>query len=177
MNCMTKEDLKIVIEEAGRIFKEIKRKYVGLSGYLVFSSRYGQCALSSDSLKILTEFPNMVQDSDPKEKALALIALIRKIETAKKIKTLSPDKKVDLTQQQENAERDLQSLLDLLEFKDDPFVEIRFVNTSLDLIFDLQADPLVFQEHTPQSRASIRIVLGTVHELYQRSTAEHGGKA
>ncbi len=172
---LKKEDLLIANKEASRVFKEIERKYVDLSGYLVFSSPHGQCTLTSDRLMIMTEFPDMVQDSAPKQKALALIALLRSIETDKKIKKAT-DKKVDLTQLRESAERDLQPMLDLVEFKDDTFVELRFVNTSLDLILDLQTDPLVSQEHTPWSRASIRIVLGTLEELHQRSTTEHNGK-
>lgn len=172
---MTKGDLKIVIVEAGRIFKEIKKKYVDLSGYLVFSSRYGQCTLSTDVLKILTEFPNMVCDSARKEKALALIASIQRIEADKKAGT-PPVAKKDTSQIIEKAKRDLEPILGLLELKDDMFIEIRFDGSSLDLIFELQKDPLVSQEYTPQTPASIRIVLGTIRELYEKSVSKHEGE-
>jgi hypothetical protein len=39
----------------------------------------------------------------------------------------------------------------------------------LELIFKMQKDPLVSQVHTPQTQASIRIVLGTLIELAQRA--------
>lgn len=164
MTPITKEDLMIAIAKAGRQFKEIKAKYAGLSGYLVFSSRYGQCAVTSDTLTVLTEFPNMVCDSPKKEKALALVEYIHRIETDKKA-NVPHVKKKDTSQIIENAKRDLESILGLLEMKDDTFIEIRFYGSSLELIFELQKDPLVSQEYTPQTPASIRIVLGTVREF------------
>jgi hypothetical protein len=172
MNCVEKEVLKIAMEEAGRIFKEIKKKYAGLLGNLVFSSSIGQCTMSSDTLKILTEFPNMVCDSFRKQKALALIDSIHRAEMDKK--SSAPHvKKKDLSQIIEKANRDLEPILGLLEMRDDTFIEIRFDGSSLDLIFELQKDPLVSKEYTPQTPASIRIVLGTVRELYEKSVSRY----
>ena len=65
--------------------------------------------------------------------------------------------------------KDLNTFKDNLIVKKDTFVEIRFSKQNLEQIFEMQKDPLVSQEHTPQSRASIRIVLGTLEELYQDS--------
>jgi hypothetical protein len=64
-----------------------------------------------------------------------------------------------------------------IEFKEDTFIEIRFktdrllriFKMDLELIFKMQKDPLVSQVHTPQTQASIRIVLGTLIELAQRA--------
>jgi hypothetical protein len=52
-----------------------------------------------------------------------------------------------------------------LDIKEDTFIEIRFAQPNLDLIFEMQKDPLVSQKHTPQTQASIRIVLGTLGEF------------
>jgi len=65
--------------------------------------------------------------------------------------------------------RDLNTFKDNLFVKKDTFVEIRFSKQNLEQIYEMQKDPLVSQVHTPQSRASIRIVLGTLEELYQDS--------
>jgi len=62
----------------------------------------------------------------------------------------------------------LNANLNKIEFKEDTFIEIRFERPIVDLIFKLKKDPLVSQVHTPQSQASIRIVLGTLEELHQR---------
>jgi hypothetical protein len=67
----------------------------------------------------------------------------------------------------ENASHLLNANLKKIEFKEDTFIEIRFKRPVLDLIFKMQKDPLVSQVHTPQTEASIRIVLGTLIELTQ----------
>jgi hypothetical protein len=65
--------------------------------------------------------------------------------------------------------KELPSMISDSDFKEDTFIEIRFEWPVLDLIFKMQKDPLVSQVHTPQTRASIRIVLGTLRELAQRA--------
>jgi hypothetical protein len=65
--------------------------------------------------------------------------------------------------------KDFPTMISESEFKEDTFIEIRFEKPILDLIFKMQKDPLVSQVHTPQTRASIRIVLGTLRELAQRA--------
>ncbi len=55
------------------------------------------------------------------------------------------------------------------ELKDDTFIEVRFSRPNLDTIFAMQSDPLVSQKDTPQTRASVRIVLGTLSELSRSS--------
>ena len=58
-------------------------------------------------------------------------------------------------------------MLDKVELRDDTFVEIRFdeKKANLSLIDELRKDELVSREHTPQTKASIRIVLGTLRDL------------
>jgi hypothetical protein len=65
--------------------------------------------------------------------------------------------------------KDFPTMISESEFKEDTFIEIRFERPILDLIFKMQKDPLVLQVHTPQTQASIRIVLGTLRELAQRA--------
>jgi hypothetical protein len=59
-----------------------------------------------------------------------------------------------------------------LDIKEDTFIEIRFKDLVFDLVFALQKDPLVSKQYTPQTKASIRIVLGTVGDLYQADLLE-----
>jgi len=59
-----------------------------------------------------------------------------------------------------------------LDVKEETFIEIRFKEMMFDLIFALQKEPLVSQQYTPQRQASIRIVLGTIGDLYQAGALE-----
>ena len=88
---MKKADLEFVIEESNRIFKQLKQKHKGLSGYLVFASPpgktpFGQHKITNNLTGILmlvkndkgeTEgFPGMVRDSKDKTKAVELIKIL-----------------------------------------------------------------------------------------------------
>ena len=151
------DQLVIVMERAKQIMNAISGKYGKKKDYPVFSSRYGQSELTSDVKKILSDFPEMIVDTPHKERALAFI----------KANKNSEGKEKDNHSFQANDER---SLLGKLEFRGDTFVEIRFTDRKLESIFEMQHDPLVSQEHTPQTHASIRIVLGTMEELLLRET-------
>ena len=133
-------------------------KYPDLSGYLVFSSAYGQCGLTTDGAEILNSFPQMIADSRQKQEGLQLLQKIAEIESENK-------KNIGKPKSSEKFKLQLSEVVNNLELKDDTFVEIRFKNGNLDLIFELQKDELISQKHTPYTQASIRIVLGTIGEL------------
>ena len=154
---MDLDHLIMVIERAKHTMKALSDKYGNRKDYLVFSSRYGQCELTADAKKILSDFPEMIVDTQIKERALEFIKTGQRTEGREK----------DNHSVQANYER---SLLGKLDFRNDTFVEIRFTDRKLESIFEMQKDPLVSQEHTPQTRASIRIVLGTLEELLPRET-------
>ena len=69
----------------------------------------------------------------------------------------------------EKLSNDLNKFKDSIVVKKETFIEIRFSRQNYEQIFEMQKDPLVSQKDTPQGRASIRIVLGTLDELYQDS--------
>lgn len=156
--------LEIAAGRSNIIFKELQKKYPDLSGYLVLSSPYGQCKITTDGTAILNSFPQMITDGKQKEKALHLLQKISETEAENK-KLVGKPKSLDKLKLQ------MTEALEDLEIRDNTFVEIRF-NSDLDLIFKLQTDELVSQEHTPQTRASIQIVLGTLGELSKMSSDE-----
>jgi len=167
---MTKEDLISAIEKANNLFKKISNEYAamaGMEGYLVLSSMYGQCKLTDDPLEILINFPAMISESEYKDKVSKLRETVQDLET--QLKYASPGKmKKEIQEKIKKASLNLNANLNKIEFKGDTFIEIRFEKPILDLIFELKRDPLVSQVHTPQSQASIRIVLGTLEELHQK---------
>ena len=155
---MNIEDLKKVVKKSREVFKKIKEKYPDLSGDLVFSSPFGQCKLTTDMAEILNSFPQMIVDCKQQEKGLELLQKITEIE--------SGNKKSDYKAKSfEKFKLELSEVINKLEVKEDTFVEIRFDKTGLLLIFELQKDELISQEHTPQTKASIRIVLGMLKDL------------
>jgi hypothetical protein len=167
---MTKEDLISAIEKAKNFFNKISSEYAameGMEGYLVLSSMFGQCKLTDDPLDILINFPTMISESEYKDKVSKLLETMKDLETQLKYSTPRKTKK-EIQEKIKKASLNLNTNLNKMEFKEDTFIEIRFERPIMDIIFKLKKDPLVSQVHTPQSQASIRIVLGTLKELLQR---------
>lgn len=160
---MNATQLKFAVDKSNELFARIKQKYPDLDGYLVFSSLYGQCGLTTNLADILKSFPQMVVDSKHKIKGLQLLQKINDIEAENK-QNVTNQKSTEKLRQQ------LDEIVKNREVKEDTFVEIRFKVTDYDIIFELQKDDLVSQEHTPQTKASIRIVLGTVGEIFLKNS-------
>ncbi len=153
---MKKGRLQIAVKHADILFKKIMDKYDQLNGHLVLSSETDHYNISDDPTAILKSLPSLIEDSENKRFVSGLTEQISQLEKDKQaMSQTSLNKLAKLTH-------------DLNTFKD-TFVEIRFSKQNLEQIFAIQEDPLVSQEHTPQSRVSIRIVLGTLEELYQDS--------
>lgn len=162
---MNTTELKIAADKANTLFTRIKEKYPKLAGHLVYSSPQGQCNLTTNMPDILKAFPAMIVDSRQKEKALGVVQSIVSLEKEKK--NDSGASKGNLAEKIKQLKSELSPLIGPLDLRDDTFVEIRFdeKKVNLPLIYELQKDELVSQAHTPQSKASVRIVLGTLRDL------------
>ena len=136
---------------ANRHFAKIRKKYPTLRAYLVLSLRNGQTKLDGKLADSIREFPSLLLDSTAKTKILELI------------KKLKPKEATKPKQIQLKAE--LKDLAKDLEFDGSVQVELRFHDLDYDLVWKLQSDELVDRELTPQSRASIRIVLSTISSI------------
>lgn len=163
---MNATQLKSVVDKSNDLFAKLKKKYLGLNGYLVFSSPRGQCELTNNMADILNYFPRMIIDCKQKDKGLQLLQKINDIEAENK-KSGSKSKSTEQLRQQ------LDEIVKCLDVNEDTFVEIRFKGIDYNMLAELQKDELVSQEHTPQTKASIRIVLGTIKNL-QRQTNTDG---
>jgi len=160
---MKKDQLCIVVNHANKLLKKINEKYDKLKIDLVFASQTGQCKLTADLIEILKHFPDMIEDSDNKKFGLKLIEEISLLEKEKKEISQSTKNKI------EKLSHELNEFKDCIVVKKETFIELRFSQQNLEQIFELQKDPLVSQKYTPQGKASIRIVLGALDELYQNS--------
>lgn len=169
---MNVEQLKLAVDEADTIAKEIKNNDPKLICYPVFSYLAGQCDLTPDIREILRKFPDMLHDSEEKSNALKIIHMIAELEAklkqANEIKnaTIRNNKIDSLTNELQALMPEINQLTDCIDIRGDIFIELRFEKPILEEIFRLQSDSMVSQRYTPQTKASVRIVLGTITDIY-----------
>ena len=145
------DQLQTGVAAANRHFALIRKKYAGLKIYLVLSLPSGQAKIGSSPKEILKEFPALVLNDAAK-------ALILDFLKKKEPKDASDADKKRLKDQFEN-------LADELGYDGNCQVEVRFDAFEYELLWQLQSDELVDRALTPQTRASIRIVLGTISQF------------
>ncbi len=136
-------------------FALLKERYPRLRGWLVLSNSTGQTDIGGDWLVMLGTFPGLFHDTPAKSSALALLNTAGDSSGA---------------EQKKELEGRIEALLPHMQVDGTCRVEIRFNDLDYDLIWKLQADELVDQQLTQRSRASIRIVLGTISDLACRGT-------
>ena len=151
------EQLQTAANAASLHFKLIGQKYPGLKAYLVYSTTAGQAMLGGSPAQILDEFPAMIFDDVNKARALPLLE-------RSKIDTLPASEKMRVNE-------DLAKIGRLFKFDDQSQVELRFSELDYKLIWQLQTDELVDRQLTPQTRASIRIVLCKVEHFANTGNA------
>lgn len=160
-------DLQKVETASREIMKKLKAKYPGLDAYLVYSTRLGQANLGSAAREIFSAFPAMFCDSIPKSTALNISQERKEIEKILEGKKEKEDLKgLDkLKKTARDLDTQLSELVSDLEIDPNVQVELRFGTLDYDLIFALQGDELIDETLTPQTRSSIRIVLGPIGKL------------
>ena len=147
--------LKAAVAAAKGQFGLLRKKYPIINGYLVLSLPSGQTGLDSSPAQILKEFPAVVVDDAAKTSALNLQSSLTDETTSSEVERRSKEK--------------LDQVATLLNFDEKFQVEIRFNDLNYDLIWKLQLDELVDRNLTPQTKASIRIVLGTLAHFAVRA--------
>ena len=146
---LSHDQLQVAVAAGKRQFDRIRQKYPDLKAYLVLSLPGGQTEIDSSPKQILSKFPAMVVDDSAKTNALDIISRLKTLEWQAKV---GPE-----TEQLINQ---LDQITTRLKYDEKCQVEIRFKDLNYDLIWKLQMDDLVDRNLTPQSKASIRIVLG-----------------
>jgi len=151
---LNSDQLNVVIKRAYHRFEQIKKKHPEVKAYMVFSSRKGQVDIEASLRQMLQEFPEMVVDDKARNEALKIITEIKKAE------------KNDRSSEVERLGRQLAMLTVQVRYDDNVRVEIRFKDLKYDHVWALQANEYVDRSLTPQTKASIRIVLGTLRALH-----------
>jgi hypothetical protein len=132
-------------------FDFIRKQCPSLEAYLVFSLPSGQTGLDKAPIEILSEFPGMIVGDVVGSAALKLLGQIKELELRG---ITGPE--------MEELRKELVQLAPDLRYDGACQVEIRFLKLKYDLIWKLQADDWVDRNLTPQTRASVQIVLGTL---------------
>ena len=145
------DQLQTGVVAANRHFALIRKKYPELKMYLVLSLPSGQAKIGSSPKEILKEFPALVLNDAAK-------ALILDFLKNKEPKDATDADKKRLREQFENLAAEL-------SYDGNCQVEVRFDAIEYELLWQLQSDELVDRALTPQTRASIRIVLGTISQF------------
>ena len=145
------DQLQMAANAASQHFKLIRQKYPAIKAYLVYSSTAGQAMLGSSPAQILDEFQAMISDDANKTKAQPLLE-------RSKIDSLPSSEKMRVNEELAKIGR-------LFKFDSQSQVELRFSELNYQLIWQLQTDELVDRQLTPQTKASIRIVLGKVDQF------------
>lgn len=143
--------LQAAVVATRRQFDLIRKKYPELKASLVLSLPGGQTEIDSPPTEILNKFPAMLIDDSTKTSALNLL---ERLETTAK-----------LLPEAARLKQQLEQLIPQLKCDDQCQVEIRFQDIKYELIWKLQADDLVDRSLTPQTKASICIVLGTLAQF------------
>jgi hypothetical protein len=148
---LTPDQLKAAADGAAAHSSLIRKTYPKLDAYAVFSIPGAQTGIYSSPGEIMKELPAMVVDSTEKTEAKSLLKKLKN-------KDISEEDKKKYTKEFDALSKDFL-------YHGSAFVELRFGNLDYDLIDQLRTDDLVNRELTPQTRASIRIVLGTVQSF------------
>lgn len=145
------DQLRQAVTTAKQQFRLIQKKYPNLRAHLVLSLPRGQTAIDSSPLEILNEFPALIAASSAKTDALQLLAQLKSESTS------APGS--------DQLKAQLAQLASRFQYDGDCHVEIRFDDLKYDLVWKLQCDDLVNRHLTPQTKASIRIVLGSLAQF------------
>ena len=140
--------LQQAVAAANRHFSLIRKKYPHLRAYLVISLLGDQTSINSSLERMIAEYPALMADSRTKNLMLNFL------------KELLPEKSTEA--QKKTWKVRFQRLAQDLEFDGNAQVALVFHELDYNLIWKLQADELVERQLTPQTKASIRIVLGTL---------------
>jgi hypothetical protein len=142
------DQFQAAVKAARDRFAMLKAKHPTLKGYLVLAIPGKQTGIGSGAKEILGDLPALVVDDADKA------AFQQHLNS-------SPPKDAGEKAKKEWDKR-CEELVAELHYDGGVRVELRFDNLDYELIGRLQSDELVDRELTPQTRASIRIVLGTL---------------
>jgi len=145
------DQLQTAVAAAKDRFSQLRKKYPAMKAYLVLAIPGKQTGIGSSTQEILRDLPALVVDNP------ATADIQRHFK--------SPPPKEAGGKAKKEWEDQCDHHVRKLSYDGAVQVEIRFDSLNYELIHALQTDELVDRSHTPQTLASIRIVLGMLADL------------
>jgi hypothetical protein len=136
------------VAAAKECFALVRKKYPSLKGYLVLAIPGKQTGIGSGAREINDYLPALLVDGAAKDAFQELLKEPPPKDAGDRVKKAWDEQYRELAAE--------------LHYDGGVRIELRFDNLDYELIGQLQTDELVDRELTPQTRASIRIVLGTL---------------
>jgi len=142
------DQFQVAVAAANRQFLLIRKKYPTLKAYLDLSLLGEQTRINSSVKEILSNYPTLIIDDSAKADLLEFLKI--------------PEPKKATPAEKKRLQERFQELAIELKYDAKCQVDMGFIDLNYDLVWQLQADDLVDRNLTPQTKASIRIVLGTI---------------
>lgn len=139
--------------------KKLREKFPSLGIHAVLARGGCQIEMGTDFPVMLKGFPGLFGDTPERMEMMALLSGKEKGGKAKKLSTKERNEKAEIKRKR------LGELFALLLLDGRVRVELRFRNLDYARIWELQQDDLVDRRLTVRSKASIRVVLGTLAGL------------
>ena len=151
------------IAACNRQYSLLNTKFPHLSAFLVVSLPSGQTCVDNIYPTMFTEFPEFLLDAPAKTNGLTIAREILRLTKEKDGMPLA--QRTQVNDQVSMLTEQLLTISHSLFVDGECRFELRFHQLDYELICLLQFDDLVDRILTPQTRASIRIVLGAVNHF------------
>lgn len=150
-NAITPEQFQTAVAAAYRQFSLIRKKYPDLKAYLVVGIPGEQTKLDGAPKDMLDDFHGVMYDDAAKAEMIIFLKV--------------PLKKGATKEETKKWWKRFSELAVQVKYNGKCRVEIRFHQLNYEQVWKLQVDELVDRSMTPQTKASIRIVLGTISDF------------
>ena len=168
---MKLNDLSIPISRAKKKFSTLKSQYPTLHAKLVLCNKHGHVDIDASGNDILQSAATIFVDSK-EAKELRIIHSLH-LDLSRRNQTTHSEYISTLLQSILDR---IHNLLSVVELVDSTQIELRFDQLDYELIDELRRNPMVDQRLTPQTRASIQIVLGDLYSL-SKEKDQSGGRS
>ena len=151
------DDLEAAVAASQGILAKLQSEYPDLRAYLVLAHRSQQTDLAPNPIQVLENADQMVVDNAAKRETLRLLAELKTLEST----SANQKETQQLSKALAARERELKIVPEVQ-------VEIRFHVLRYALVWALQESQWIDRKLTPQTKGSIRIVLGTIDHLSRK---------
>jgi hypothetical protein len=180
------DDLRVAVCTAEQILVSLRQRHARMDACLVIARRGAQVRARAGVHEFLTEFPAAFVDSSDVVLAIETlrrvlnlegelrqsryVAALARLANRQEAARAATQRTCQLLEELSEVRASLERITPLLRFRGNLQIELRFGDLDFALVAALQRDLLVDRELTPQTSASIRIVIGRLTDLLDRDS-------